>query len=145
MPHDTHRDAHSDSAEHVTELTLAQAQAFTPSPVAPAAPAVEPQQYGRCAPFCGEKEYHAADPQADDGTCRSDDMSTALNITPWAAGFPVIADVRTFRASVVAEPIVWLSLRSTGHYDGTEVQLTADEARRIARHLLTAADLTEEL
>lgn len=112
-----------------TELALAQAQTAHTT---------------RCAPFCDSRDVHAADPTADDGGCWSETFSTALNITPWVAGFPVIADVRTFRASVVAEPIVWLSLRSTGHYDGTEVQLTADEARRIARHLLTAADLTEE-
>ncbi|MBF6536866.1 hypothetical protein IU418_06555 [Nocardia farcinica] len=51
----------------------------------------------------------------------------------------------TYQAADLSEPSVFLTLRSTGNYVGAEVQLTADEARRIARHLLTAADLTEGL
>ncbi len=57
----------------------------------------------------------------------------------------MIADVTTYQAADLSEPSVFLTLRSTGNYVGAEVQLTADEARRIARHLLTAADLTEGL
>lgn len=112
-----------------TELALAQAQTAHTT---------------RCAPFCDSKELHAVDPTAADGNCRSREFSTALNVTPWVAGYPVIADVGAFRDGITGASVVELTLRSTGHYDGAEVRLTADEARRIARHLLAVADLTEE-
>ncbi|WP_054814895.1 hypothetical protein [Nocardia arizonensis] len=97
----------------------------------------------RCAPFCDNKELHAVDPDADDYGCLSVDYSTALNSMPWVMCFPIIVDVGAHRAKDGNSKIEFTA-RSTGHYRGTSLELTTAEARRIAHHLLTVADLVDE-
>lgn len=97
----------------------------------------------RCAPFCDSKDLHATDPEADDGGCWSEDFATALNTTPWVMGMPIVIDIGAYRGLGQTEATIHLTLRSTGHYDETSVKLTAEEARRISRHLAAVAELVE--
>ncbi|MET8650611.1 hypothetical protein [Nocardia aurea] len=97
----------------------------------------------RCAGFCDRKEIHAADPNYDDGSCWSADQSVALNVEKYVMGLPKLFDIGAFREAENTESVVSLTTRSSGHYQGVDFKITADEARRIAAHLLHAADLVE--
>lgn len=119
------------AVEIVTELSVAQASQTGHLP------------NNRCASFCDRKEIHAANPGHDDESCWSPDQSTALNVEPFVMGMPIIFDIGAYRETSNTDPVVSLTARSTGHYRGVDFKFTADEARRIAAHLLHAADLIE--
>ncbi|WP_109523889.1 MULTISPECIES: hypothetical protein [Nocardia] len=105
--------------------------------------AADLERLDRCASFCDRKEIHAAEPNYDDGSCWSADQSTALNVEPFVMGMPIIFDIGAFREADNTESVVSLTTRSTGHYQGVDFKITADEARRIAASLVRAADLVE--